>query len=143
MSKILRVRVIVQCALAFLVFASTANAQSESFLLELNNAADVDANCRLTYVATNNTGVAFSTTDYEVAIFDGEGRVSSLLILEFGDLPDRKTKVIQFDLLETSCDGISRIVVNDLAGCVSNNEDSKLCLSNLITSSRTSIDFGL
>ena len=95
------------------------------------------------YVATNNTGVAFSTTDYVVAIFDGEGRVSSLLILEFGDLPDRKTKVIQFDLLETSCDGISRIVVNDLAGCVSNNEDSKLCLSNLITSSRTSIDFGL
>ena len=58
--------------------SAAVSAQSGNFVLELNNAADVDDSCRLTYVATNNTGVGLEKTSYEVAIFDDEGRVSNL-----------------------------------------------------------------
>lgn len=127
------------------IFASAlaVSAQSGNFVLELNNASDVDESCRLTYVATNNTGVGLTNTSYEVAIFDGEGRVSNLLVLEFGQLPIAKTKVVQFDLKGSACGNISRIVVNNLAECDSAEGSHNFCLSALITSSRTDIQFGV
>jgi len=126
-----------------LATAAVVSAQTGNFVLELNNAADVEGSCRLTYVATNNTGVALTKTSYEVAIFDSESRVSNLLVLEFGQLPIAKTKVVQFDLKDTSCSDISRIVVNNLAECESADGAQDFCLSALITSSRTEIEFGV
>ena len=127
------------------VFASAlaVSAQSGNFVLELNNASDVEDSCRLTYVATNNTGIGLTKTSYEVAIFDSEGRVSNLLVLEFGQLPIAKTKVVQFDLKGSACGNISRIVVNNLAECDSADGSHDFCLSALITSSRTQIQFGV
>ena len=120
-----------------------ANAQSGNFLLELNTANNVGDNCRLTFVATNNTGQEISKTSYEVAMFDAESKVTGLLVLEFGALPSDKTKVVQFDLEETDCSDVSRIVVNDVAECEAENGPSDNCMSALITSARTEIRFGL
>ena len=126
-----------------IAFSGSAIAQEESFDLELNNAADVEGNCRLTFVAANNTSFGLTTTSYEVAIFDGEGRVSDLLVLEFGDLPVQKTKVVQFDLPEKQCEDISRIVVNSAAECISGDDSQGVCMSAISTSTRTAIEFGI
>ena len=109
-------------------------------------AADTSAgSCRLTYVAANMSDTALDRTAYEVAIFDAEGVVTRLLVLEFGALIEGKTKILQFDLAETDCASISRIVINDVAGCTraSDGQESDLCLNGLTASSRTDIDFGL
>jgi hypothetical protein len=127
-----------------LATAGTVFAQSGNFVLELNNASDINGSCRLTYVATNNTGVALLKTSYEVAIFDKDGKVNNLLVLEFGALPIAKTKVVQFDLKSTPCSNISRIVVNNVAECqTADNATADFCLSGLITSSKTDIKFGV
>ncbi len=114
------------------------------FQLELNNAADTsDGNCRLTYVASNNSEEALNSVSYEVAVFDGEGTVTRILVLEFGALPVGKTKVLQFDLAEQACSDTSRIVVNDVADCtLASGGDGDFCISGLSTASRTSIQFG-
>lgn len=126
-----------------LAMTSAVSAQSGNFVLELNNASEVEGSCRLTYVATNNTGISLNKTSYEVAIFDAEGGVSNLLVLEFGQLPIAKTKVVQFDLKDQPCADISRIVVNNLAECESADGSHDFCLSALITSSRNDIQFGV
>lgn len=120
-----------------------AAAQSGTFELELNNASESNGGCRLTYVATNNTGIALERTAYEVAIFDAEGVVSRILVLEFGKLAVGKTKVVQFDLAETPCDGISRIIVNNLAECASAEGSHDFCIEALVTNSRNDIQFGV
>ncbi len=117
---------------------------SASFQLELNNAADTsDGNCRLTYVASNNSEEGLEQVSYEVAVFDGEGTVTRILVLEFGALPVGKTKVLQFDLAGQQCSDTSRIVVNDVADCsLSSGDTGDFCLSGLATASRTAIQFG-
>ncbi len=117
-----------------------------SFQLELNAAAETtQGSCRLTYVVTNQSDIALDRTAYEVAVFDSNGVVNRLLVLEFGSLISGKTKILQFDLSETPCGSISRIVVNDVAGCTraDSGEASDLCMSGLTTSSRTAIQFGI
>lgn len=125
------------------MLTGAAMAQSGNFALELNNASETDNGCRLTYVATNNTGTALTETSYEVAIFDGEGRVSRLLVLEFGALALGKTKVVQFDLADQACSNISRIIVNNIADCRSEEGDHDFCITGLVTKSLNDIQFGI
>ena len=123
---------------------AAVTAQSGNFELELNTAVDVGAGCRLTYVATNNTGIALERTSYEVVIFDGSGGVSKILVLEFGQLPLNKTRVVQFDLNDQPCNDISRILVNNPVDCDSAQGRHDVCLKSLIASSRSrTIQFGL
>lgn len=131
-------------AIVFLPFAGSAQ-DTATFDLQLNGAADTDAgSCRLTYVATNQSELGLDKTAFEVGIFDAEGAVTRLLVLEFGALVAGKTKILQFDLGDTSCESISRIVVNNVAACtLADGETSDFCLNALSASSRTAIQFGI
>jgi len=122
-----------------------AQNEAKDFFLELNSAADTDTgDCRLTYVATNRTEVGLDQAAYEVAIFDGTGIVTRILVLAFGSLPEGKTRVVQFDIAGQSCENTSRIVVNDVADCApAATGNAGVCLDALATSSRASIQFGL
>lgn len=125
--------------------APVAAQDAAEFSLELNNAAETTAGgCRLTYVATNNTGEELGQTAYEVAVFNADGVVSRILVLEFGALTVGKTKVVQFDLSDQPCSDISRIVVNDVSACtLSDGTEGDFCLSGLVTGSRGPIQFGI
>lgn len=122
-----------------------AQNEAADFFLELNSAADTAAgDCRLTYVATNRTEVGLDQAAYEVAVFDGNGIVSRILVLAFGALPQGKTRVVQFDIAGQSCENTSRIVVNDVADCVPTADGSaSVCLDALSTATRAPIQFGL
>lgn len=138
------VRTFAVSGLLALVFGASAHAQSGNFELELNTAADVPQACRLTFVATNGTGVALTSTSYEVAAFDSKGVVSSILVLEFGELPLNKTRVVQFDLPNLACADLSRILVNGQDQCKSASGDQDVCMKALSASSRIpTIPFGL
>jgi len=128
-------------------FLSPVLAQNEAqdFFLELNSAADTEAgDCRLTYVATNRTGVGLDQAAYEVAVFDGDGIVSRILVLAFGALPEGRTRVVQFDVAGQSCGNTSRILVNAVADCAPvDGSENDICISALATASRAPIQFGL
>ncbi|OBY25639.1 hypothetical protein [Leisingera sp. JC1] len=133
-------------AAAFLAQGAALTAEeTDQFQLDLNAVTETEAgDCRLTYVAANQSGTALERASYQIALFDGEGVVSRLLVLEFGALVEGKTKVLQFDLAGTPCGAISRIVVNDAPACTaSDGSESPLCMSNLAASSRTPIQFGI
>ncbi|MBT0957249.1 hypothetical protein IV417_07625 [Alphaproteobacteria bacterium KMM 3653] len=134
---------ILGAATAVSLCTAPAFAQTGNFGLELNSARAVGDGCRLTYVATNNTGSALEKTSYEVAVFDKEGVVSRLLILEFGQLQPGKTKVVQFDLADSPCEDVSRLLVNSNSECVASDGSTPNCLEGLVTSSRAEIQFGI
>jgi hypothetical protein len=118
------------------ILALPAFAQSGGIELELNTAQDVEGGCRLTYVATNATAVGLERSAFEVAVFDGNGIVKRLFVLDFGFLPAGKTRVVQFDLPEQGCAELSRISVNGPVECASAKGDETLCRDNQILSSR-------
>ncbi|RLJ36304.1 hypothetical protein BCF46_3772 [Litoreibacter meonggei] len=128
---------------AVLASVNPALAQSGNFALELNTATDIGDGCQLTYVATNNTGIALIETAYQVALFDENSLVTGTLVLEFGALPVGKTKVVQFNLAGKSCASISRILINDVSACKSADGDHDFCMSGLITNSRGDIQLGI
>ncbi len=137
-------KIVVAVAFVFeLLFSGIAFAEEKTgFSLELNGAKDSSNGCRLTYVAYNGTGKKLDKTAYEVVVFNKEGGVSQFLILEFGKLPLKKTKVVQFDLKETKCADISRLLINDVSDCIVGGVSVSTCMDELKTKSRTAIGFG-
>jgi hypothetical protein len=124
--------------------ASAGHAQTGNFELELNAAVDAPDGCQMTFVASNNTGLALTKASYEVAVFDGEGLVSSLFVFEFGELPMNKTRVVVFALPEVKCEAVSRMLVNRQDECESSDGPQDICMKALNANSRiSSIPFGL
>lgn len=128
---------------ASLLAVSPAMAQNEgAFRLELNKLESVDGGCRLTFVAFNGTGVNLEQTSYDVAVFDDTNAVSDRLILEFGTLPENKTRVVQF-LLNRACTQISRLLLNEAEECLgADGQSSRICMDALQASSRENVQFG-
>lgn len=134
---------LLSAATAVTLLAAPAFAQSGSLGLELNAARASGEGCRLIYVATNSTGTALERASYEVALFDADGVVTRLLVLEFGQMQPGKTKVVQFELPEDPCGQISRLLVNSVTECVASDGSEPNCLDGLVTSSRGDIQFGI
>jgi len=131
--------------LSMAALPAAAQEATPSFSLDLNNAADTEqGGCRLTYVAANGTGQALDAVSYQVAVFDAQGIVTDLLVLEFGNLIEGKTKVVQFDLAGRGCGDISRITVNEVAECtLADGTAGDFCMTGLETASRGAIQFGI
>lgn len=125
--------------------AAPALAQTGNLELELNTAADVAEGCRLTYVVTNSTDAALDQTAYEVAAFDASGTVSTIFVLDFGALPQGKTRVVQFDLPGAPCTSVSRLLVNGAEQCAGGGGAKlDICMKSLVASSRLpEINFGI
>lgn len=126
--------------------AQEAAAPQGAVMLELNGAIDTeDGGCQLTVVTSNRLDQDIKRAAWQVAIFDAQGAVQSLPVLDFGSMISGKTKVALFQLPGRKCAEIGRIVVNDVAEC-SGEDGSDLrgqCLAGLATQTRADIDFGL
>ncbi|MDO5641737.1 MAG: hypothetical protein Q4G26_05030 [Paracoccus sp. (in: a-proteobacteria)] len=114
--------------------------------IELNRASDSEpGHCNLIMIATNQTGKALRRAAWQVAVFDQDGLVRVLPVLDFGPLIIGKNKIGVFAMSGGGCDTISRIIVNDVAECTGEDgaDLSDICLQSLETNSRSDIEFGL
>jgi len=128
----------------FLAAAPTAATETRpeaSLSLELNDLSDSAVGCRATFIARNALPVRLDAIAFEVVLFDADGRVDRLLVLDFGSLAPDKTRVRQFELQDARCDGISRVLVND-AVCRGVGVEPHICIERLETSTRAPVEFG-
>lgn len=110
--------------------------------LELNRLEQNGGACRATFVARNGYGTQLEETAFELVLFDKAGLVSLITVFDFGALPTGKTLVKRFDLKETPCASLSRVLVNAVARCRGDGIGPADCISNLTTANRTEAEFG-
>lgn len=127
--------------------AGTASAQeatppSSVLKLDLNAVEPSDGGCRMTFVVENTLGKEITKAAYEIALFDKEGRVSRLMVLDFQALPTGKTKVKQFDLKGTDCANVGRVLINDATACEGDGIEPAACIRQLETSAKSGVQFG-
>ena len=124
---------------------TTADGIAKGLMLELNSLSPAGSGgCRMIYVAENRLGRDLTELVWQVAVFDQNGIVSAILGLDFGTLPDGRTRVTAFDLTGQPCDQIGRIVVNDALRCtLQNSPDDPACLDGLMLRNLTPVRFDL
>jgi hypothetical protein len=127
----------------FAVGQAIAQAAGPALTLELNAAEPSEKGCRLTFVVNNKLGGHLVRAAFELALFNKQGVVDRLTVLDFRDMPEGKTKVSRFDLAGADCTNISRVLINQVTECHGNGIEANSCMLNLKTETKTSIVFGL
>lgn len=132
--------------LGFALLCAPALAQetpTPRLALELNALQPAEAGCRVSFLATNELGAQLDRAAVELALFDKAGGIDRIVTLDFKDLSNGKTKVLQFQLTGLQCDNLGRVLVNDISACEGAISPASICLDALQTSTRLDITFGI
>jgi len=110
--------------------------------LELNRLEQNGAACRATLIVRNGYDASLDETAFELVMFDQAGLISLMTVFDFGMLPAGKTLVRRFDLPQTDCSALTRMLVNGVSRCAGEGIDLVRCQTDLTTANRAGIDFG-
>ncbi len=105
--------------------------------------AAASAGCRAYMVVTNPDPEPISQLRLDLILFGKDGVILRRIALDLGPLAARKTAVRLFDLQGQPCDGIGRLLVNDVLACQTGQQENapaeqqrQACLDRLQVSSR-------
>lgn len=129
-------------AMALTIVPALSQEPAPALDLELNSLEATDDGCRMTFVISNGLAAEVERAAFEIALFDRRGLVERLTVIDFGNLPEGKTKVSRFDFAGRACKDISRVLVNDVADCGGSSVTAELCARGLRTSTKSEIGFG-
>jgi hypothetical protein len=113
------------------------------FALELNALQPVETGCRITFLATNALGAPLERASVEMAFFATSGAIDRIVTLDFRNLAEGKTKVLQFQLAQLDCAAIGRVLINDVTACEGEGLAATDCLAGIVTTARPDITFGV
>lgn len=85
--------------------------------VELNRMEPKDQSCRVSFVVANPGDKAIDSLKLDLVFFDKEGVISRRLAVEAGPVRASKTSVKLFEAADTPCDGVSRILLNEVTAC--------------------------
>lgn len=136
-----RLAVFISALGAALSPGSAAFAQEASVNIELNRLQEVEGACRISLVFTNGLPEAVDVLSIETVLFNKEGAVERFLVLRSNPLPSGKVRVQQFDAKGLACDGVGRILLNDVKDCKIEGVAPDGCLGVIKPSSRTGVAF--
>ncbi|MFC7052446.1 hypothetical protein ACFQI3_07070 [Hansschlegelia quercus] len=107
--------------------------------IELNRLETRDQSCRVSLVVGNPGDKAYDSLKLDLVFFDKDGVISRRLAVEAGPVRAAKTTVKLFDAADTPCDGVSRVLLNDVTACGGEQD----CLGLVSTTSRVKgVEFG-
>ncbi len=119
-----------------------AAAETGKISIEFNDLQPADAGCRAVFVLNNGLETALGKLALRVVAFDKEQKAKLFLTLDVGALPIGKTRILRFDLgTEIACDGIGRLVLDDVTACEGKSLDPAACLAAVSLSSRAGSPF--
>jgi hypothetical protein len=139
-------RIAVLAALMATACTSLAVAQEElsagpGLRLQINPLTASPTGCMLTFVAENRLQGDIEQAAFEVVLFDQDGLVERMTVLDFQTLPADRMRVRQFDVAGTDCTEISSVLINGVATCTGDGIDTARCAANLVTEARGGVIF--
>lgn len=117
-----------------------AQDSAPALTLELNAQEQVEAGCKLSFLARNGHATAIDKVVYETVLFDTTGQVERLTLFDFGTLPAGKPRLRQFVVPGLQCDGLGQILINGASTCEAGELGASTCIEGLGLTSRTDVE---
>ncbi|MEM9011162.1 MAG: hypothetical protein AAGE18_08050 [Pseudomonadota bacterium] len=131
-------------ALALFALSGTGYAQDGDgkLTVELNKLEPQGTACQAYIVLQNGTEAAYDELALDLVMFDTDGVIARRLAVDMAPLRAGRTSVKVFAVDGLACDGISRILINDVLSCVPTGEAEGQadCVGLIETTSRASAE---
>lgn len=124
-----------------IAFSHTAGADTVS--LEINKTEQRDAGC-LFYLVSDNSGARdFQSMKLDLVLFDTDDLILRRIAVNLAPLTSGKTSVKLFEIADTRCDAIGRVLINEVLDCRDDTGNVENCVGMLEPGSRTGISLFL
>ena len=128
---------VLAAASLLLAGAPSAFAEAGKIGVEFNDLQPAESGCRAVFVLNNGLDKPLDAFALRVVAFDTEDHATLFMSLDVGALPVGKTRVLRFDLgADVACDGISRLILDDVTRCDGDGLDPAACLAAIALSSK-------
>lgn len=117
-----------------------APGRPRSIEIELNKLEPQGTTCRAYFVIVNRSETEFADIQLDVFLFDKQGIVARRAALSTRQLQPGKTNIRLFDLVDTPCDTIGRLVLNEVLACKNVVGGPANCQGMLALSSRAGVE---
>lgn len=121
--------------------ATAGEAGTEGVRIELNKLEQQGDACRAYLLFENEQGGEYPVYRLDLVLFDKQGRIDRRIAVDASPLRAGKSVVKLFDLSGLQCDGISKILLNDIAPCEDASGAREDCVVNARLSTLTDVDF--
>ena len=133
-----------RCAAAILIalglWGGAALAGQGGLHIELNKVEDNAGSCLASLVVQNDLSETLDRFSLDLYVFDRDGIIARQVLLDLAPLRADKMTVARFVLIRQTCEGVGRVLVNDVPSCRSESSGAVLdCLDGLTVSSRSPI----
>ena len=108
--------------------------------VELNSLQQVNAVCRVVFMVENRLAADLKGVSFETVLINRDGVVDRLTVFDFKALPKGRARVRQFELPDTQCGTIGRVLINGAASCEGDGIAPSACIDGLSVSSRTDVE---
>ena len=119
---------------------TTAGQPGQALEVELNKVEPFEGACRIYLVLRNTLANDLETMLLELVTFDSEGVISQRMAVDLAPLRTRKLTVKTFDVPQTPCESVARLLVNDALECRSSDGPLDDCLDLIRTTSRGAVE---
>lgn len=109
--------------------------------IQLNKVESSGESCLASFVIRNDLGQTLDRFSLDIYVFDRDGIIARQVLLDLAPLHLDKTTVARFALIQSACEDIGQVLVNNVPSCRSQETGETLdCLAGLTVSSRSRID---
>lgn len=130
----------IPAALALLAPAATAQSP-EAVAIELNKTEQQGEDCQVYLMMENGAGRRFDSLALDLVMIDRDGIIARRLAVDVAPLRPGRTTVKVFAVEDMQCEGIERVLLNDILACRAEDGASDDCLELVQTSARGPIAF--
>ncbi len=120
---------------------SGSDAMADGVHIELNKLEQQGDACRAYLLFENDRGDEYSVYRLDLVLFDKQGRIDRRIAVDASPLRAGKSVVKLFDLSGLQCDGISKILLNDIAPCEDGSGAREDCVVGARLSTLTDVSF--
>ncbi len=128
------------CLVGTALPAQAEEDQGAGLRIELNALDPVEEACRVSFLIQNGHAQDIDSAVFEAVLFDADGRVDRLTLLDFGALPAARPRVRQFMVPDLACDGLGRVLINGAETCEGEGLAQGACMEGLELDSRTDVE---
>jgi hypothetical protein len=119
---------------------TTAASPSAAIEIELNKIEPFEGSCRIYLVLQSTLPTDLEALLLELVTFDAEGVISQRVAVDLAPLRSRKLTVKTFDVPDTPCEGVTRLLVNDTLECRSSDGPISDCLDLIRAKARGDVE---
>lgn len=109
--------------------------------IELNRTETVERDCRVTLMVSNRAEADLAKLSLELVLIGGDGKVADFLRVGILPVAAGRSRAQRFDIAGMACEGLGRILLNDVSGCEMPPAAPAACAGLIDPSSRTAIGF--